>query len=400
MQGSFRECSVYRMEENMLRKICPFCEKTMTWSHYCSDCRRFVKKPYIRDITYYLNESHPTLEKNCDYHGRAWETAGNQVPESRASWNSGPWNGTSQNSGSGYGMPGRASGNGMSWQTPGSGMSGQKQGDRSSGSGKTKTAGSQHRAKERENGKKPTDVLLGQAWGRQQVGIAVIVLLILIQVLSVAKGASGSFFRRKESVSYGGQVEEEYQLLSDEEVQARGIACNANSHYSITGAAMIDQMREIISETGCQVEEALPSSWNYEENSGELDWTDYSTTVEFRLKQAGQEEGTVPDTVTVSYDTATEQLHGISIFVSDEAVAASMTEGVLNFLQEQGEIPPDADYGVQVSGEMLRYTDREKEKDEELGGWREIPEDQDDYTEVYYQEYEDTFYVRIWKVSY
>ena len=51
----------------MIRKVCPICEQTMSLPHYCKNCRQFVKSPYVRDITYYLNESHPEGEKDCDY---------------------------------------------------------------------------------------------------------------------------------------------------------------------------------------------------------------------------------------------------------------------------------------------------------------------------------------------
>lgn len=53
----------------MIRKVCPICEQVMTIPHYCKFCRQFVKTPYVRDITYYLNESHPADEKECTYHG-------------------------------------------------------------------------------------------------------------------------------------------------------------------------------------------------------------------------------------------------------------------------------------------------------------------------------------------
>ena len=53
----------------MIRKICPVCEQTMGRFNYCKNCRQFVKTPYVRDVTYYLNESHSKEETSCDYHG-------------------------------------------------------------------------------------------------------------------------------------------------------------------------------------------------------------------------------------------------------------------------------------------------------------------------------------------
>jgi hypothetical protein len=53
----------------MKKRICPICDQVMTLPHYCETCRSFVKNPWIRDVTYYLNERHPEDESGCSYHG-------------------------------------------------------------------------------------------------------------------------------------------------------------------------------------------------------------------------------------------------------------------------------------------------------------------------------------------
>lgn len=52
----------------MVRRICPICDQMMESSHYCRNCRAFVKNPYFRDTDYYLNERHPADAHECTYH--------------------------------------------------------------------------------------------------------------------------------------------------------------------------------------------------------------------------------------------------------------------------------------------------------------------------------------------
>jgi hypothetical protein len=53
----------------MMKRICPICDQVMKLPHYCETCRSFVKDPWIRDVSYYLNERHPESEGACTYHG-------------------------------------------------------------------------------------------------------------------------------------------------------------------------------------------------------------------------------------------------------------------------------------------------------------------------------------------
>ena len=52
----------------MVQKICPICDQAMRSAHYCKNCRKWVRHPYVRDVGYYLNERHPDYEKGCHYH--------------------------------------------------------------------------------------------------------------------------------------------------------------------------------------------------------------------------------------------------------------------------------------------------------------------------------------------
>lgn len=56
----------------MIRRICPICDQMMKSAHYCSNCKAFVKNPYIRNTDYYLNERHPADAHDCTYHDDRW----------------------------------------------------------------------------------------------------------------------------------------------------------------------------------------------------------------------------------------------------------------------------------------------------------------------------------------
>ncbi|MBO5573880.1 MAG: hypothetical protein J6M58_05005 [Clostridium sp.] len=56
----------------MIKKLCPICDHVMTTGHFCTNCRSFVRHPNIIDADYYLNETHPPFESDCDFHNPAF----------------------------------------------------------------------------------------------------------------------------------------------------------------------------------------------------------------------------------------------------------------------------------------------------------------------------------------
>lgn len=48
--------------------VCPICDHKMKSKHFCTNCRSYIKEPFVREMTYYLNERHPENEINCTYH--------------------------------------------------------------------------------------------------------------------------------------------------------------------------------------------------------------------------------------------------------------------------------------------------------------------------------------------
>lgn len=48
--------------------VCPICDQKMMTKHFCTNCRSYIKEPFVREMTYYLNERHPEHESDCTYH--------------------------------------------------------------------------------------------------------------------------------------------------------------------------------------------------------------------------------------------------------------------------------------------------------------------------------------------
>lgn len=316
----------------MIRKICPICEQAMTLPHYCKYCRQFVKTPYVRDITYYLNESHPQGERNCDYHGVR--------VSAETKRDSGP---------------------------------------------KAGQARREIRLPER-SGRQRGGAIRGSRAGFVLVGVFVLFQTVTALVKAVPKTAVPDYEEETDT----------FRLLSDEEARETGKACTLNGHYSISGSSMEEEMERIVAETGYEIEGRDTDSWNYVDGEGDDLLTDYDSTVYYQVKPAGSgEEDTLSDSVSITYDTVTGQLHGVNFYVSEIRAAADMAAAALDVLEKYGEILPDEAWGGQVEDEILKYSDR-SEDEKEGGRYLEIPGEKGQ-TEVYFHETDGAFYVRIWR---
>lgn len=56
----------------MKKHICPICDKAMPTGHFCTNCKSWIKEPWTMDVNFYLNESHPQEESDCDYHDQKY----------------------------------------------------------------------------------------------------------------------------------------------------------------------------------------------------------------------------------------------------------------------------------------------------------------------------------------
>ncbi len=318
----------------MLQKICPICEQTMKLSHYCKNCRQFVKTPYVRDVTYYLNERHPEGEKHCEYH-RTYEGEKSPAPYVRPA----------------------------------------------------PSVPANFRPEKRKRA-------AGGTGGRKTV-YAVIGAMVLIQIIGSAKIVIDKID------SFGNDTEtDEFRTMSDDEVQSAGVACNSNGHYSIEGICMAEEIERIIKETRYNIDDMSIFSFNYEsEEYDDGPWTSYGTTILYDISLSEKvQENIFSESVTVDYDTATGQLHEVSFSMTEPGSAALLAEKILDFLQEQGEIPEKEDYGSVMAGQIAEYSDRGEHEDSEMVR-RKILVDGERHTEYYFYETDGMLHVRIWKMQ-
>ncbi len=307
----------------MLRKICPICEQAMKLSHYCKNCRRFVKTPYVRDVTYYLNERHPEKEKNCEYHST-------------------------------YGEENRPA----PYVRPAPPMP----------------------VDSRPEGRKRA---AGGAGGRTAV-LAVVGAMVLVQIIGAAKvftdkiSSCGSFEDDTET--------EEFWSLTDEEVQSAGVACNSYGHYSIDGIRMAEEIERIIRGSRYNIDDMTTFSFNYETEDEDGLWANYRTMILYDISLTEKDQENVDsESITVDYDTATGQLHRVVFYMAEPESAALLSEEILDFLQEQGELPEKEDYGSLMAGQIAEYSDRGEYEDTDMVQ-RKILKDGEWHTEYHFYE--------------
>ena len=304
--------------ENMLRKICPVCEQVMTSDHYCKVCKKIILSPYVRDITYYLNESHPPGETDCEYHGRS------EKEENRA-----------------YGR------------------------------------------------RQPKTARRGAFPVRGAV-IGVFVFFVAVQVLAAVVHSLGYSDRANDQVS-DIIKEEEFCELEEDEVKRIGERCSSEGHFSVTYGDLEGKLREMAEGAGYEVEGEETDSYNSIFGDGTDQWTSYSTERYYYLTSP---EGGSSEMIVMEWDTATEELHQITLFLTKPDKAVELMVQVLEILVEAGELPADEYYGNQLKDEVLVYL-RQEEISE--GCWYEIPgvnAGVNLYVDGQYEE----IYISIWKI--
>lgn len=52
----------------MKQRFCPVCDTKLGNGRFCPVCKKWVRHPVYMDGDFYLNESHPVNERDCEYH--------------------------------------------------------------------------------------------------------------------------------------------------------------------------------------------------------------------------------------------------------------------------------------------------------------------------------------------
>lgn len=303
----------------MIRRICPVCDQVMKHSHYCRNCKSWVKNPYMRDVTYFLNERHPQRERECSYH-----TAG-RTPESRnPSGNTAGW--VLQNTG-GNADPGIY--------------------HASSGTG-----GKTHKRNR------------GILWAPVAIifvtGIAFSLRFYsrITETMTVfGTGEEELYDRWGEGENFGDESLWDYEeddraeddweddgirILEDEEVIRAGVACNGCGHFNISGEEMEEPVRQILKRYGYEIREdqiaRFSNNIEYSYNQGEWFYTSYSSCISITMeKEAGKED--YADLLTMDYDTATGQLHAIHMWIGDRETMLEVSAELLELIEELSKMP-------------------------------------------------------------
>ncbi len=318
----------------MIKRICPICDQEMKSAHYCGVCKRFVRDPWVREVDYYLNESHPAGEQDCSYHN-----AGETDRARQHGW--------------------KPSGNTRSGQASGGTRTGEAAGGRGRKDATVWTADGMPVSRRGEAAGR-----MEQTLKRQRSGTRTIAAVILIFcAISMAGGVVSQLSKPSLSFDvpepeydvdlgdYTGDdwdsYEEDYTTLTDEEAIALGEACTDSGHFSCSGEELVEPITEILNNCGFEVDTVdTPSSINeqYEDGSS---W--YETWVTLELPYS---DNSVYQSVEINYDTVTKELHSICIYMENPEETADVAGMIMLYLEEQGLVKTSGNCAFVVMQEM------------------------------------------------
>lgn len=307
----------------MVRKICPICDQVMKGSHYCRNCRSWVKHPYVREVNYYLNERHPSKETGCVYHD-IYPAGGRDASAIREKRPSVPQTAKrpSEPGGSGGTAGWVFQGQGPEGMTDGQGGYGGQTGNGQSKNGQSKSS-------------------QGVIW----VAAAIVLMVIAGSFLKMGINAIGKgmryqsfgdpFFDFEEEADLS-QSEWGYQELTDEEALATGVRCTGDEHFDISGKETEERIRRFLEDQGFMIESSEEYSYNsqYGDDEGNAVRTYFST-----YKQLNLETGDAYEYVEVDYDTVTGELHSVYLVIEDKEKLVKILEGIIEILGEECDLP-------------------------------------------------------------
>ncbi len=343
----------------------------MTSGLYCSGCKRIVWHPYVQDVDYYLNERHPQHESDCLYHD-----GGSEYPGSRASSTDSyagvfKGNGTSTSTQGGKKKTNREKKAADPFQNMGNRMTGQRnafehmksqleqyrsQADTcQSGTYSSQSAKNiMDRVNSERGRKKPfTGILIVVIiWLVFSVGGNLLFLIThairesIYGIENIFDSSSGDLWSSADSnaVEVLGEGE-----LSDEEVRAIGTNCTNYGHYDAQLADVTAALDRLLPQYGFS-EWSLEDTYSYNYASDDMSW--YNTDQAYYLSRDGEYVGSI----TIYADTATDDLHGIGAYSSDEEAFYQIVDVLEATFQEFGYLDTDLS-GQEVYQELINTED-------------------------------------------
>ena len=355
----------------MKQRYCPYCDQKMTSGLYCSGCKRIVWHPYVQDVDYYLNERHPQHESDCLYHD-----GGSEYPGSRASSTDSyagvfKGNGTSTSTQGGKKKTNREKKAADPFQNMGNRMAGQRnafehmksqleqyrsQADTcQSGTYSSQSAKSiMDRVNSERGRKKPfTGILIVVIiWLVFSVGGNLLFLIThairesIYGIENIFDSSSGDLWSSADSnaVEVLGEGE-----LSDEEVRAIGTNCTNYGHYDAQLADVTAALDRLLPQYGFS-EWSMEDTYSYNYASDDMSW--YNTDQAYYLSRDGEYVGSI----TIYADTATDDLHGIGAYSSNEEAFYHIVDVLEAAFQEFGYLDTDLS-GQEVYQELINTED-------------------------------------------
>ena len=355
----------------MKQRYCPYCDQKMTSGLYCSGCKRIVWHPYVQDVDYYLNERHPQHESDCLYHD-----GGSEYPGSRASGTDSyagvfKGNGTSTSTQGGKKKTNREKKAADPFRNMRNRMTGQRnafehmksqleqyrsQADTcQSGTYSSQSAKNiMDRVNSERGRKKPfTGILIVVIiWLVFSVGGNLLFLIThairesIYGIENIFDSSSGDLWSSADSnaVEVLGEGE-----LSDEEVRAIGTNCTNYGHYDAQLADVTAALDRLLPQYGFS-EWSMEDTYSYNYASDDMSW--YNTDQACYLSRDGEYVGSI----TIYADTATDDLHGIGAYSSNEEAFYQIVDVLEAAFQEFGYLDTDLS-GQEVYQELINTED-------------------------------------------
>ena len=355
----------------MKQKYCPYCDQKMTSGLYCSGCKRIVWHPYVQDVDYYLNERHPQHESDCLYHDGGSEYPGSSASGTDSYAGVFKGNGTSTSTQGGKKKTNREKKAADPFQNMGNRMAGQRnafehmksqleqyrsQADTcQSGTYSSQSAKSiMDRVNSERGRKKPfTGILIVVIiWLVFSVGGNLLFLIThairesIYGIENIFDSSSGDLWSSADSnaVEVLGEGE-----LSDEEVRAIGTNCTNYGHYDAQLADVTAALDRLLPQYGFS-EWSMEDTYSYNYASDDMSW--YNTDQAYYLSRDGEYVGSI----TIYADTATDDLHGIGAYSSDEEAFYQIVDVLEATFQEFGYLDTDLS-GQEVYQELINTED-------------------------------------------
>ena len=355
----------------MKQRYCPYCDQKMTSGLYCSGCKRIVWHPYVQDVDYYLNERHPQHESDCLYHDGGSEYPGSSASSTDSYAGIFKGNGTSTRIQGGKKKTSREKKTADPFQNMGNRMTGQRnafehmksqleqyrsQADTcQSGTYSSQSAKNiMDRVNSERGRKKPfTGILIVVIiWLVFSVGGNLLFLIThairesIYGIENIFDSSSGDLWSSADSnaVEVLGEGE-----LSDEEVRAIGTNCTNYGHYDAQLADVTAALDRLLPQYGFS-EWSMEDTYSYNYASDDMSW--YNTDQAYYLSRDGEYVGSI----TIYADTATDDLHGIGAYSSDEEAFYQIVDVLEATFREFGYLDTDLS-GQEVYQELINTED-------------------------------------------